>query len=604
MHPNPTHRLVAAAAAVLTALASRDSLAEDPAPARPNIIVILSDDQGWGDLGVNGNRDLSTPSIDSLARDGASFDRFYVCPVCSPTRAEFLTGRYHPRGGVFGTSRGGERLDADERTIAEALRDAGYLTAAFGKWHNGTQHPYHPNARGFEEFYGFCSGHWGNYFDPMLEHNGQVVKGSGFVIDDFTERAMAFIEKHRSQPFFVYLPYNTPHSPMQVPDRWWDRFESKPLTMAVREPKKQNIGHTRAALAMCENIDWNVGRLLDKLDELDLAKNTVIAYFCDNGPNGERFNGNMKGRKGSTDEGGVRSPLFIRWPNRIPAGRRVERISAAIDLLPTLLDLADVKTNHPNPLDGVSLRPLLLDPKDTPWPDRHIFSHWNHRVSLRTDRFRLDHRGALFDMLVDPGQHRDVAKNHVAVVEELRESVATWRRTVLAELDRAPRAFPVGAPGSTNTWLPARDAVTSGGIERSNKFPNCSHFRNWRSTEDTVTWDIEVAAAGDFDVDLFYACPANDVGSTVELSHGKQRLFARIETPHEAPLRGATEDRVPRMESYVKNFRPMRLGTLALPAGRGQLKLRATEIPGDQVMELRMLLFTRRSDARDGPADL
>ena len=150
---------------------------------RPNVIVILSDDQGWGDLSANGNSNLATPHIDSLAAEGAKFDRFYVCPVCSPTRAEFLTGRYHPRSGVYSTSAGGERMDLDETTIADTFKAAGYATGAFGKWHNGMQYPYHPNGRGFDEYYGFCSGHWGNYFSPPLDHNGKIVRGKGFVID-------------------------------------------------------------------------------------------------------------------------------------------------------------------------------------------------------------------------------------------------------------------------------------------------------------------------------------------------------------------------------------------------------------------------------------
>ncbi|MBA7543127.1 Arylsulfatase [subsurface metagenome] len=192
---------------------------------KPNVVMILTDDQGWGDLSLNGNTNISAPNIDRLAQHGVSFDRFYVCPVCSPTRAEILTGRYHPRGGVYSTSAGGERLDMDETIIAEVFKKAGYTTAAYGKWHNGMQYPYHPNARGFDEFYGFCSGHWGNYFSPLLEHNGKLVKGNGFVIDDFTDKAMSFIEKNQDKPFFVYLPFNTPHSPMQVPQQWWSKFK-------------------------------------------------------------------------------------------------------------------------------------------------------------------------------------------------------------------------------------------------------------------------------------------------------------------------------------------------------------------------------------------
>ncbi len=210
----PTLSTLIAAVTLLSVLLPAVSL---PAAQRPNVVVILTDDQGWGDLSLSGNKDLSTPHVDSLARDGASFDRFYVCPVCSPTRAEFLTARYHPRSGVYSTSAGGERMDLDETTIADVFKAAGYATAAFGKWHNGMQYPYHPNGRGFDEYYGFCSGHWGNYFSPTLEHNGRIVRGNGFVIDDFTDRAMAFIEKNKDRPFFAYLPFNTPTRPCRCP---------------------------------------------------------------------------------------------------------------------------------------------------------------------------------------------------------------------------------------------------------------------------------------------------------------------------------------------------------------------------------------------------
>jgi arylsulfatase A-like enzyme len=196
------------------------------AASRPNVLIVLTDDQGWGDLSIHGNNNLETPHIDQLARQGTRFDRFFVCPVCAPTRAEFLTGRYYPRGGVRGVTIGQERLDLDEETIGDVFKEAGYRTGAFGKWHNGTQYPYHPNARGFDEYYGFCSGHWGNYWDPMLDHNGEIVKGKGFIIDDLTDHAIDFIKTAGDKPFFCYVPYNTPHAPMQVPDRWWDRHKT------------------------------------------------------------------------------------------------------------------------------------------------------------------------------------------------------------------------------------------------------------------------------------------------------------------------------------------------------------------------------------------
>ena len=186
----------------------------------PNIILILTDDQGWGDLSLNGNEDLHTPNIDKIALNGVRFDRFFVSPVCSPTRAEILTGRHHTRTGVYDVSLGGERINVDEETLGDLFKAAGYKTAAYGKWHNGMQAPYHPNTRGFDQFYGFCSGHWGNYFNPVLEKNGELVKGKGFITDDLTNHGIEFIKKNKNNPFFLYMPFNTPHSPMQVPDKY------------------------------------------------------------------------------------------------------------------------------------------------------------------------------------------------------------------------------------------------------------------------------------------------------------------------------------------------------------------------------------------------
>ncbi len=576
-----------------------------PAAEQPNIVIILTDDQGWGDLSLNGNKNLSTPNIDSLARAGARFARFFVCPVCSPTRAELLTGRYHPRGGVYSTSAGGERLDLDESTIGDSFRAAGYATGAFGKWHNGMQYPYHPNGRGFDEFYGFCSGHWGDYFSPPLEHNGRIVKGNGFCINDFTDKAIAFIEKanRARKPFFAYLPYNTPHSPMQVPDRWWNTFENKPLAMRHRDWKRpdlkpnqrENLPHVRCALAMCENIDWNVGRLLKTLDTLDIADNTIVVFFHDNGPNGVRWNGGMKGRKGSTDEGGVRSPLLVRWPKHIPAGLTVTPIAAAIDLLPTLTDCAGIPVASRKALDGRSLKPLLLG-RAVSWKNRPIFSHWRGRVSVRTQQFRLDHRGKLFDMTIDPGQATNISQDKPRLAQQLRDKVAAWKRDVLAELGQDNRPFAVGHPDFEWTQLPARDARPHGGIRHTNRFPNCAYLINWTSLDDKITWPVEVAADGRFEVTLQYAVPRADVGASIELRFKNSRLQTTITKAHEVPARGQEHDRVPRRESYVKDFRDLKMGIIELPKGRGDLELRATDIPGGQVLEFRLMMLRRVSD--------
>ncbi len=590
----PQNHLLRIVACLLAALASR-SLARAAEPRAdaltnrpPNIMILLADDQGWGDLSVTGNTNLATPHIDALAKSGAQLERFFVCPVCSPTRAEMLTGRYHPRGGVHGVSTGGERLNLDERTIAQVFHEAGYATGCFGKWHNGTQYPYHPNARGFDEYYGFTSGHWGIYFDPPLDHNGQIVQGKGFLADDLTDHAMTFLadNQQRNKPSFCYLAFNTPHTPAQVPDAFFSRFAQSDLKLLGG--KGESVPKTRAVLAMCENLDYNVGRVLAKLDELKLADETIVIYFSDNGPNGIRWNGGMRGIKGSTDEGGVRSPFFIRWPGHIRGGLNVPQIAAAIDLLPTLADLTHVATKPSKPLDGVSLKPLLLEEKDD-WPERMIFSHWSGKVSVRTQQYRLDATGRLYDMPADPGQQTNIADKSPDVANKLRAAVAAWKSDVFAGQTRDDRPFPVGYTQLPLTMLPARDGVGHGNVRRSAQAPNCSYFEHWTATSDQIEWDVEVATPGRYEVELWYTCAAADVGSTIEISMNGAALRTKISQANDPPLRGKEHDRVPREESYVKDFKPLQMGTFELKAGRGTLTLKALQITGQHVADVRMV---------------
>lgn len=561
----------------------------------PNIILILTDDQGWGDLSINGNTNLSTPNIDRLAETGAMFDRFYVNPVCSPTRAEILTGRYHVRGGVYSTSAGGERLDLDETLVSEILKDAGYATAAYGKWHNGMQAPYHPNTRGFDDFYGFCSGHWGSYFSPMLERNGELVTGDGFLIDDLTNHGLDFIEKNKDQPFFLYLPFNTPHAPMQVPDEWWNKFKDKELDMLHRDPEKEDIDFTRAALAMVENIDWNVGRVVEKLEAMSLRENTLVIYLSDNGPNSWRWNGNMKGRKGSTDEGGVRSPLIMNWPGTIQAGKVVKEIGASIDLLPTLVDISNTNYQSEKPLDGVSLAPLLFEDKPA-WEDRLIFSYWNKKLSVRNQKYRLGNEGMLFDMEEDPGQNQDISAEKPEIFTALMKAKSDWERDVLSELpEEDNRTFTIGYEGFPNTQIPARDLIAHGNIIRSNRWPNCSFYTNWTSVEDMLTLDVEVLNEGEYEVVIYYTCPAESVGSRFELSFLDSSLEGQITEAHDPPLTGMENDRTLRPESYVKDFKPLNIGTIHLDKGMGTLKLQPLEIPGKEVMDFRLMMLKKIS---------
>jgi arylsulfatase A-like enzyme len=575
---------------------------------RPNVVIFLADDAGWGDFSHSGNTQVSTPGIDSIALRGVSLDRFYVSPVCSPTRAELLTGRYHFRGGVRGVSTGQERLNLDEKTLADAFKVAGYATGAFGKWHNGSQYPYHPAGRGFDEYFGHTSGHWGEYFDAPLEDNGRMAPTKGYIVDVCTDRALDFIGRHQDQPFFCFVAFTTPHSPWAVADADWQRFKALPITLPATKRSLEEPDHTRCALAMMENQDRNVRRVLAKLAEIGATDNTLVIYFSDNGPNSFRWNGGMKGKKGSTDEGGVRSVCYLSYPAKLPAGRVVDRIAGTVDLLPTITSLAGVARLGHKPLDGLDLTPLLAGGK-VAWPDRFIVSSWGNQVSVRSQTHRLDSRGELYDMIADPGQTKPVNATNPGVAAELEAGARQWREEVAAArakngnpehpedtLDSRP--FTVGYREFPITLLPARDGQPRGNVRRSSSAPNCSYFVNWTATTDTLVWNIDVHTAGRYAVAIDYTCPVPDAGSRIELSFKNARLGGIVK-PGWAPPLYQNQDTLPRpaAESPMKEFRTLDLGEVFLPSGTGPLTLRALEIPGKQVMDLRRIILT----LLDGP---
>jgi arylsulfatase A-like enzyme len=588
--------VVVAMALPAPATAAKTSPA-DPRP--PNVIVILADDAGYGDYSFVGNTNLSTPAIDSLARDGAVLSQFFVQPVCSPTRAELLTGRYAPRSGVRGVSLGQERMDPAERTLANVFHDAGHATGCFGKWHNGTQWPYHPQARGFDTFYGFTEGHWNSYHDAPMEHDGRFVRGTGFIVDDIISRALDFVRHSQAdgRPFFCYLALNTPHSPMDVPDDEWSRFRDKPIGLRGPEGDGEDLPFTRAALAMMENLDANVGRMLATLNSLGIADDTIVVFFSDNGPNSSRWCGGLRGRKGGTDDGGVRSVCCIRWPGRIRPGTRIPQLAGAIDLLPTLAGLAGVALGPTQPLDGLDLSPLLLGTAESESvakraAARTIVASFGGKVSVRSQTHRLDAEGRLYHMDADPGQTRDLAAGEPEEAARLGAVAAAWRRDVLNAVPPPDEErFPVAAAGAPHTELPARDGVPHGGVARSSKAPNCSSFTNWKTTDDSITWTVDVLTAGSYDAELWYTCPEDDAGSTISLTCGPASTQATIQPGWDPPL-DTTHDRVPRKgEGFDKEFRPLALGRIELTAGPATLTLRATTIPGGSVADVRRLVL-------------
>ncbi len=550
-----------------------------PPPDRLNVLLVITDDQGWGDFRSNGNEKIETPNLDRLAAAGARFDLFFVSPVCAPTRASVLTGRYSLRTGVSWVTRGLETMRAEEVTIAEALRDAGYATGYFGKWHNGAHYPHHPNGQGFEDFFGFSGGHLNNYFDTTLERNGKPEKTGGYIADVLTDEAIRYVEAKRDKPFFCTVAFNTPHSPFQVPDRHYEKHRARGL-----DEKMASV------YGMVENLDENLGRLLPKL-----PGDTVVLFLTDNGPNGPRYNGGMRGAKGSVHEGGIRVPLFIRRPGKIAPGTRVETIAAHIDLFPTILELCGVSAPKGVSLDGMSLVPLL-EGRATGWPDRTIFTHQSRQGearpapgAARTQRWRWvqeGQRAELFDMAADPGQARDVSKDHPEVAERLRAAYEKWFKDVTRRpIERLP--IPVGHPERPAVELPAPEAYLQGGVAWKGRAGWANDWiTGWTSLEDQVAWEIDVARPGRYSVTLLYTCPEADVGSRIRIEAGGRSLEAVLARAHD-PAPVPSPDRVPRGEVFEKAWGELHAGTLELEKGRTRLAVRAVARPGRAVMELK-----------------
>ena len=337
-------------------------------------------------------------------------------------------------------------MRASEVTLAEALRPAGYSTALLGKWHLGENYPYVPHAQGFDEFIGFRTGHWGNYWNPQFEKNGKPYPLKGYVTEALTDLAIRYIDSHQHDPFFLYLAYNVPHSPFEVPERYWNRFrETKGVTP-----------QTAAAYALTACLDDQLGRLMKHLDDRNLADDTIVIFLGDNGPNTDRYTCGLRGRKGSVYEGGTRSPMSMRWQKRLPAGKKVDRIAAHIDLFPTLLDLTGAKAPDGPKIDGVSLRPLL-EGDGTHWPERMLFAHAEpaknpsgmYPGAVRTQQFNLVNGTELYDVSLDPGESRNVALEHAEKAAELKSAMRRGSGTSCRLMGCSTSRFRSGMPRRT-----------------------------------------------------------------------------------------------------------------------------------------------------------
>ncbi len=557
-----------------------------PAQTKPNVVLILTDDQGWGDLSLHGNPWLETPHLDRLAGRGERFTNFYVSPLCAPSRASILTGRYHLKTGVVSVSKGLEIMDAGETTLGELFKANGYATGIFGKWHNGQHYPNRPNDQGFDEFLGFCAGHWSNYFNTELDHNGKMVKTKGYITDVLTDAALRFIENSKSQPFFCYIPYNAPHTPHQVPGKYFDKYKAKGLDNELA-----------CIYGMVENVDDNVGRILNYLKKNNLEENTIIIFLSDNGPNGVRFNGVMKGIKGSVHEGGVHVPFFISWKNKIPTEKIMETPMAHIDIFPTLRDLCRLNPVPGKLLDGISMASLILQGKDSSTNNREIFTHVNFMeipVTLNSGGFRNDrYRFAfekdtpqLYDLSNDPGEKNDISKQEGELYSRYLNDYKQWfaRATANLKLVRPAVLSPKGLE------LPVYEAELSAGIKYKEGHGWAHDWvEKWNSTADSMCWEIDCQKQGNYTVEMEYLCKQPEVGSIIECSIGNEKKIANI-FPAFYSKQIPGPDRVPRKEAYeMRAWKRLKIGTFVIHEGKNIVKLKALKITNNNVAQVNQL---------------
>ena len=583
------NKITSCIACMMCGLACATALSATP-DDRPNVILVMTDDQGYGDVRSHDNPLIDTPNLDQLAKDGARFKNFFVSPLCAPTRASLLTGRYHIRTGTVNVSNNLEIMRAEETTIAELFKANGYSTALFGKWHNGEHYPHNPNGQGFDEFVGFCAGHTGNYFDPILEHNGGTIETKGFITDVLTDKAMQWIEANRDEKFFCYIPYNAPHTPYQVPDTYYEKYNTRGLNV-----KNATI------YGMVENVDHNMGRLLNKVEELGLQENTIVLFLTDNGPNTpDRYNGGMKGHKGHVDEGGVRVPLFVRWSGHIEPSRVVDGLAAHIDLLPTLADLCDIKIPDSLRLDGLSLKASLLDERNAP-SNRTIFTHryWAKKLQLpngaaRSLRYRYvltAREESLFDLVEDPGQKKDISKEFPKQFQRHRAAYRDWFADVSKDWE-LESLIPCGYREFPITHLHAVQSTLSGALKFHGRGFHHDWIVNWVEADDKIKWDIDVVESGTYRVAVKYTCPRKDTGSKVRIQVNGNGLTSVVDRPFD-PAQFPSHDRAPRAGELEKPWATLELGKMEMEQGITKLVLSADRMPGTQVMEVREVILER-----------
>ncbi len=569
--------LVALIASVASAIADR-----------PNILLIMTDDQGYWDTGVTGNPHINTPNMDRIAREGIQFTRFYAAPVCAPTRAGVMTGRYYPRTGLYNTRFGGDTLGKNEITVAQLLKKAGYRTGLFGKWHLGKYHGYQPQQRGFDEFLGHYHGHIERYdFPDQLSHNGVPVKARGYVSELFTDAAIDFIEatkKKTKAPFFCALTFNAPHSPWVLDTSHFGQPEGDKL-LAKYLAKDMPMREARI-YSLIERVDQNIGRMLAHLKTLGIERETLVIFMSDNGGVSKFWKGGMHGNKGSVYEGGVRSPFFARWPGTITADNVINGQASHVDLLPTFCELAGAPLPKDRKIDGKSLVRLLKQGHG----ERHhkyVYHTWDRyfpnpdkRWSVSDQRWKLvgmftktapdPKKWRLYDLQNDPGENKDLAAKYPETVSRLRKAFTGWFIDVTKGKTYRPIAIPVGHDGENPVELQPSWATWKGDhINYTFDGYDWDTIDGWKKAGEHAAWQLDVAQAGRYTLTLSYGCRPLDADGTLRISIGNTSLEHKVQTT-----------------TTAEQFGRFPVGELVLAKGKATLKAEVVAAPGRELMRL------------------
>ncbi|MEQ9289526.1 MAG: arylsulfatase [Cyclobacteriaceae bacterium] len=507
---------------LLYSCAPQEESSEQTVNNKPNVLLIITDDQGYGDLGFHGNPHIKTPTLDALAKESVRFERFFVSPVCAPTRSSLMTGRHSLRTGVHDTYNGGAIMAGNEVTIAEILNEAGYATGLFGKWHLGDNYPTRPHDQGFEETLYHLGGgigqpgDWPNYpkmdssyFDPSLWRGNEMVQTKGYCSDVFADATVDFIKKHKDEPFFAYLSFNAPHGPLQLPQEYYDMykdtdpssgFENDGKPFPEMDERYKEIA--RKVYGMVTNIDDNVKKVLDKLEELNLAENTLVIFMTDNGPAGHRYRAGHRSTKGSVFQGGVKVPSFWRLPSQFEGGREIMVNATHMDILPTLAALCGANVPQDRPIDGKNLLPVIAG--EVPqWKDRDINLYWNRRYPIRYENMTVvqgnyklvgqngQHQETsefeLFDLSKDPYEQTNLLADMPEKAKVLQASMDSWYEEMISSPNLATHPGAVIDSRYENPTVLSRN--DAGGMEGV-----------WNQTEGIFgQWEVEFPQPGYYD---------------------------------------------------------------------------------------------------------